>query len=311
MAKLGSITYQISQRFNEMNAIGRSKHIAKQHQDTRNKMFNYDSMKQYQKIIHQLKDFAETEKGGKIKTVKELKKYAIPFLKNQTEKGLAVDTIKGSRSAFNKFFDTKIDFYVKDRQRAEFTKSRNMTKEQNRPKKRYNLDKWRPVIEFNKACGLRRSEIENVHKEALKKDEKGYYLDLNGKRDKTKHGKDRKQYIVADEKTLKDIIQKFQDTPDGCKVWGKQTDLIDFHHLRHIYAQKLYKKLERPLNTLKREEKYYCRGDLKGVVYDREALRLVGLNLGHGSKSMIRDSKTGELKPKKERLDVVVSNYLN
>jgi hypothetical protein len=54
----------------------------------------------------------------------------------------------------------------------------------------------------------------------------------------------------------------------------------------------MYHELARDLDKIPRKERYDCRGDLKGLHYDKKALAEVSQNLGHN------------------RLRVVVDNYL-
>ncbi|WP_172807850.1 hypothetical protein [Christensenella intestinihominis] len=45
--------------------------------------------------------------------------------------------------------------------------------------------------------------------------------------------------------------------------------------------------MERPMDGLDRKEKYYCRRDKKGIVYDRQAMLYVSRQLGHNRVSVI------------------------
>ena len=46
-------------------------------------------------------------------------------------------------------------------------------------------------------------------------------------------------------------------------------------------------QLARPLDTLARKEKYFCKRDRRGVVYDRRAMLQVSRQLGHNRISVI------------------------
>jgi hypothetical protein len=75
-------------------------------------------------------------------------------------------------------------------------------------------------------------------------------------------------------------------------VFPKVHSAFDEHFYRGNYAKNLYKQYERDLNALSKQEKYFCRKDMKGHVFDREAMRITSENLGHN------------------RIDVIANNYL-
>ena len=78
------------------------------------------------------------------------------------------------------------------------------------------------------------------------------------------------------------------------KVFEKQDIKVRMpvHRYRALYAQSLYGCICRPIDKIPRKERYYCRKDKAGIIYDKKALLLVSRNLGHN------------------RCDVVASNYL-
>ena len=62
---------------------------------------------------------------------------------------------------------------------------------------------------------------------------------------------------------------------------------MDVHSYRRQYANYLYSSRARDLNTLSRSEKYYCRNDKAGTIYDKRAMLEVSLALGHNRISVI------------------------
>ena len=64
---------------------------------------------------------------------------------------------------------------------------------------------------------------------------------------------------------------------------------MDVHSYRSEYAVAIYNQYARPLDELERKEKYYCRAELKGVVYDREAMLMASKALGHNRISIIAE----------------------
>lgn len=61
---------------------------------------------------------------------------------------------------------------------------------------------------------------------------------------------------------------------------------------RADYATKVYQMHARPIETLKHDEIYYCRGDRKGTWLDKNAMLMASKALGHN------------------RISIIASNYL-
>lgn len=74
---------------------------------------------------------------------------------------------------------------------------------------------------------------------------------------------------------------------------GQIKNRMDEHAYRREYAQKKYEQLARSVEELPRKERYICRKDKKGVVYDKKAMRKVSNNLGHERISVIAQSYIG------------------
>lgn len=65
------------------------------------------------------------------------------------------------------------------------------------------------------------------------------------------------------------------------RIFSSVPSHMDVHGCRRAYANALYKQLTRPLSELTQKEKYICRNDKHGVVYDRRAMLQVSRQLGH------------------------------
>lgn len=64
----------------------------------------------------------------------------------------------------------------------------------------------------------------------------------------------------------------------------------DTHSYRANYARALYDRLKRPIEKIPQNEKYFCRNDLKGVIYDKKAMEIVSNALGHSRINIIAKS---------------------
>ncbi len=101
-----------------------------------------------------------------------------------------------------------------------------------------------------------------------------------------KGGKQRTVEIIGNVENVVSLMRKsgskkvFSNIPNGADVHGYRAD----------YANALYKRYTRNLKDISKEEKYICRADLKGVIYDKKAMAIVSENLGHSRISVIAQS---------------------
>lgn len=86
-----------------------------------------------------------------------------------------------------------------------------------------------------------------------------------------------------EEKLVVDLMTQASST----KVFSHIHSKADIHGYRAVYASKLYKRYARPIESLERAEKYICRKDKAGIVYDRRAMKIVSKQLGHNRISVI------------------------
>ena len=71
------------------------------------------------------------------------------------------------------------------------------------------------------------------------------------------------------------------------RIFEKIPHAMDEHSYRRVYCNRVYQAEKRPLETLSDKQKYFCRGDLRGRVYDRRALIKASEALGHSRISIV------------------------
>lgn len=71
------------------------------------------------------------------------------------------------------------------------------------------------------------------------------------------------------------------------RIFASVPSHMDVHKCRREYANSLYRKLAHPLSGLSWQEKYICKKDKRGVVYDRRAMLQVSRQFGHNRISVI------------------------
>lgn len=137
--------------------------------------------------------------------------------------------------------------------------------------------------------GLRRHELAALHGNQLAVDSNGR-LFLYGI--KGKGGKVRNIDIIGSEMEINLIKDMMMRAGEGL-VFNKIHSAFDEHYYRSLYACRAYKSRTRDINTINHEDKYICRKDKAGIVYDKKAMKYASKQLGH------------------ERIDVIANSYLH
>jgi len=144
----------------------------------------------------------------------------------------------------------------------------------------FSEDRNREFVDFCKATGLRQHEIKHLKPENMRFDEStGSYMlvDIKGK-----GGRVRECPILS-----KEAIKRIQNTPAGQLVWDKIPSRADIHSYRAEYCKTLYKLHARSVVDIPQNDRYHCRNDLKGVIYDKRAMVIASRALGHNRINVI------------------------
>ncbi len=294
-------------RLNHYKSLGRKKHIDKSRareewehthgKDSKGKaeyvrrrtlpyIYSNSTYNNYHKHLCYFLNWCENTHG--CKTLNDCRQYADEWLQTRESSGLSAWTLKLERSALGKLYqEPTTNFKFKDnknteRHRADIKRSRKLTKSQEKFEK---SAKNKELIDFCKATGLRREELETLKPEQLE-------ITSNGQRIlhiKGKGGREREAPIIG--KNQATVVTKIQTTPAGQKVWGKVNKNAPVHTYRADYRTAYYKQLARPVADIKAANKragrkinkdiYYCRADRKHTAFDRRAMKIVSKALGH------------------------------
>ena len=79
----------------------------------------------------------------------------------------------------------------------------------------------------------------------------------------------------------KEAVERIKNTTAGQNVWSKIPSRADIHSYRADYCKLLYQSHARPIAEIPKNERYYCRGDLSGVIYDKRAMLIASKALSH------------------------------
>lgn len=266
----GSLVKQVQDTLDAKLQIGRKKKPDKLSGISQNYIYSWETYHSYLKHCCYFVKWCKENHG--CKTIEQCKAYASEWMK--TRENLSVYTQKMEASALVKLYGCtleELNIHTAARQRKDITRSRNTVKRD----RHFSESNHAELVAFCRATGLRRAELKALRGTALYQDRSGYYLHISSG---SKGGRERYAPIIGD-KDL--VIRLCQQAGDG-KVFEKIPSGADIHSYRRDYATAIYQQHARPLEQLTAKEKYYCRGDRKGEVFDRAAMRIASNALGHG-----------------------------
>jgi len=273
MPKNKSLVRQVQDVLKQKLCIGEQKHIAKQQGTSTNGIYSWST---YQNYLSKGCAFVKWSKENHgCRTLDDARRHVDTYLQQHIDKGYSPYSQKLIACALAKIYScsTKDFMPTQVRHRADITRSR-------KGKAIFSENKNREFVDFCKATGLRRHELKFLKPENLRFDETtGRYMLVNIK---GKGGRLRDCPILS-----KEAIERIRGTPEGQNVWSKIPSRADIHSYRADYCKSVYQLNARPIDETPENDRYYCRGDLKGVVYDKCAMRIASRALGHNRISVI------------------------
>lgn len=266
----GSLVKQVQDSLDAKLQIGRKKKPDKLSGISQNYIYSWETYHSYLKHCCYFVKWCKENHG--CKTIEQCKEYASEWMK--TREHLSVYTQKMEASALVKLYGCtleELNIHTAARQRKDITRSRNTVKRD----RHFSESNHAELVAFCRATGLRRAELQALRGTALYQDSSGYYLHITSG---SKGGRERYAPIIGD----KDLVIRLCKRAEDGKVFEKIPSGADIHSYRRDYATAIYQQHARPLEQLTAKEKYYCRGDRKGEVFDRAAMRIASNALGHG-----------------------------
>lgn len=279
--KKGSLLHQVKKQLDEKLAIGESKFEDKKIGATSDKIYSWNTYRTYLK--HNIYFIQWAKENHNIKSLDEGKNYVNEWLETREKQGLSAYTIKLETSALMKIYNiSSEDIYKSNaRYRKDITRSRG---EKVRDK-HFSEENHKDLIRFCKATGLRRAELSQIRGTDLIIKDNQAFLQVTRN---TKGGRPRLVPLILDREFVQTMLQSVGEE----KVFLKIPNGADIHGYRSEFATNLYKTIARDISTIPRQEKYICRKDLKGVIYDKNAMLEVSRALGHN------------------RIDVIAGHYI-
>lgn len=205
-----------------------------------------------------------------------------PYIQEYVDTLKSPWTQKTTASALRKMYgsDAVGDVHTQARSREDIKRSRT---ESDYTTTHYSMEKHADDVALMQALGLRRSEYKQlVGGMVTYKAGVPYICGIHGK-----GGKVRDVRLTAGSEA---VIQRIQSTPAGQRVLPNLSEAAPVHAERATYACTLYAELARPIAEVPAEERYYCRGAMSGITYDRRAMEVVSASMGHSRVSVIAEN---------------------
>lgn len=213
------------------------------------------------------------------RTLEQARTYVAVYLRMLIWLGRSAYTIRQRASALAKLYQChSYDFCVSLPKRC-----RKNIKQHHRARKYHFCEtgKHRMLVEFCKACGLRRMELLQLRPEDVWRNESGVVIVhvIKGK-----GGRERYVEAINDIPLLmaQEAVAAGQE-----KIFPKLPSNAPIHRYRQDFALAVYTKYARNIQSLPREEQYHCAAEMRGIIYDRMALLQSSLQLGHNRADVI------------------------
>lgn len=298
----GSLTRQISTTLSSMANFDGVDKYANKREVLENMIVSRTTLENYTKECCAFAQWVRAKHpDDRINTLEKLRPYAEEYLHRDKPGGgqYSAWTLCKQRAAIAKLYKESCRSICSDlpkRRRADIKRSRGTSSRS----RSYNPKNHPEVETLGRGAGLRKSEFSRIRGRDVYEGSDGYlYVHV----DKGKGGKEREARVdPAFAQAVQELASK--RAPDERIIpQGSIPQKMDEHLNRRAYAQAMYKMVARPLNSLSKSEKYFCRGDAKGQVFDRQAMAMVSRWLGHGSFN--RHTQQWE-----DRVNVIAGHYL-
>lgn len=274
MTREKGLTKQVQDVLDSKLKIGSSKYVDKKSGITNDHIYSWSTYRTYLKHGCYFAKWVKTT--HKSKTLDDARIYVDEYLQKRISEKVSPYTQKLEAAALAKIYGCSTNAFIKTdtRHRAEITRSRgNKIRDEH-----FSEKKNKDFVDFCRATGLRRSELKTLKGNQLTYDEttKTYNLIVTGKGGRTR------ECPILSSAAVKRI-----HAAGNHLVWKKLPNGADIHSYRADYCTSLYGLYARSKDEIPISDRYCCRGDLKGIWYDKKAMKIATKALGHNRISVI------------------------
>jgi len=275
MARERGLSKQVQDVLDGKLKIGQSRYADKPFGVTSDHIYSWSTYRAYLK--HGCYFVKWAKDAHKSKTLEEARAHVDEYLLKRMEADkVSPYTQKLEAAALAKLYGCTTNDFVKTevRHRDSITRSRGAKKRD----RHFSENRNQEFVDFCKSTGLRRSEIKTLRGNQLEYDEKTgmYTLNIVGK-----GGRRRTSPVLS-----MAAVERIRCSEAGL-VWDKIPNGADIHSYRADYCTAIYNRYARQRKEIPLTDRYCCRGDLRGVWYDKRAMEVATRALGHNRISVI------------------------
>lgn len=286
-----SLILLVKEELDSKLAIGSNKQQAKINGTYRQHIYSWGTYRAYLQqccqFVRWCKQQARQDGSRQPRVLEDCRQYVVRYMEHLQLQGYSAYTQKLILSALCKLYDEYPTegrpFELPDaqpqqeRRRADITRSRKSVERDRHFSEERNAD----IVTFCRCTGLRRAELTQI---------RGIDLDINTNTlmvyRGTKGGKVRIVPVVGSTEEIK-TVRCLAAAAGDKKIFDHISSAMDVHHYRSVYCQRVYDQYARPLEQIPQKDRYYCRLDKKGVIYDKRAMLQASRTLGHNRISVI------------------------
>lgn len=282
-----SLILQVKEMLDSKLTIGQNKHAAKAAGTYKEHIYSWGTYRTYLQqccqFVRWCKDIARTDGSRQPRSLEDCRQYVVKYMQHLQRDEYSAYTQKLVLSALCKLYNEYpaegqafgLPEGQQARHRADITRSRNAAERDKHFSEENNSD----IVTFCKCTGLRRAELLQI---------RGIDLDGNSLMvyRGTKGGRVRIVPIIGSPKEL-ETVGRLAAAAGNDKIFDHISSAMDVHHYRAVYCQRIYNHYARSVEQIPQKDRYYCRNDKKGIIYDKRAMLQASKCLGHNRISVI------------------------